>query len=199
MHTAELINKLLDRADGSLDQLKLHYGPLIRYVITPILPDARDREDVFSDILIRVWDRIGQPTVQTKDGVRAVSSPVRFFAIRVGRLTRPPSIPWGRKPIRRTPFSGGNRPPRMCSRSFPCPTGAKTTGAMFPIPSQSARTAGVSTAGSTTPTRLPGPSIPSSPPKKNSRPWVSVLPTPSKPFRMPCSFSRGADDPIHHD
>ena len=40
MNTAELINKLLDRADGSLDQLKLHYGPLIRYVITPILSDG---------------------------------------------------------------------------------------------------------------------------------------------------------------
>ena len=60
MNTAELINRLLDRADGSLDQLKLHYGPLIRYVITPILPDERDREEVFSDILIRVWDRIDQ-------------------------------------------------------------------------------------------------------------------------------------------
>lgn len=65
MNTAELINRLLDRADGSLDQLKLHYGPLIRYVITPILPDERDREEVFSDILIRVWDRIDQydPTI----------------------------------------------------------------------------------------------------------------------------------------
>ena len=60
MNTAELINRLLDRADGSLDQLKLHYGPLIRYVITPILPDERDREEVFSDILIRVWDRVDQ-------------------------------------------------------------------------------------------------------------------------------------------
>ena len=60
MNTAELINKLLDRADGSLDHLKLHYGPLFRYVITPILHDERDREEVFSDILIRVWDRIDQ-------------------------------------------------------------------------------------------------------------------------------------------
>ena len=48
MNTAELVNKLLERADGSLDHLKLHYGPLIRYVITPILHDERDREEVFS-------------------------------------------------------------------------------------------------------------------------------------------------------
>ena len=50
MNQADLINDLLKRTDGSLEQLKLHYGPLIRYVITPILPDARDREEVFSDI-----------------------------------------------------------------------------------------------------------------------------------------------------
>lgn len=60
MNQAELINDLIKRTDGSLEQLKLHYGPLIRYVITPILPDARDREEVFSDILIRVWDRVDQ-------------------------------------------------------------------------------------------------------------------------------------------
>ena len=60
MNPTELINDLLKRSDGSLDQLKLHYGPLIRYVIAPILPDARDREEVFIDILVRVWDRVDQ-------------------------------------------------------------------------------------------------------------------------------------------
>ena len=60
MNPTELINDLLKRSDGSLNQLKLHYGPLIRYVIAPILPDARDREEVFSDILVRVWDRVDQ-------------------------------------------------------------------------------------------------------------------------------------------
>lgn len=60
MNQTDLINDLTKRADGSLEQLKLHYGPLIRYVITPILPDFRDREEVFSDVLIRIWDRIDQ-------------------------------------------------------------------------------------------------------------------------------------------
>ena len=35
MNTVDLINNLLKRSDGALDQLKLHYGPLIRYVISP--------------------------------------------------------------------------------------------------------------------------------------------------------------------
>ena len=144
MNTAELINDLLSRSDGSLEQLKLHYGPLIRYVITPILSDERDREEVF----------------------------------------------WDRRPIPRTPFSGDSRPPRMCLRSFPYPARERTTGAMFPIPLQRYRTAGASMPGSTTPTRHPGPSTPSSPPKRNSRPWVSGIPGLSKPSRMPSNSSR---------
>ena len=145
MNTAELINDLLSRSDGSLEQLKLHYAPLIRYVITPILSDERDREEVF----------------------------------------------WDRRPIPRTPFSGDSRPTRMCLRSSPCPTGAKTTGAMSPIPLQSVRTAGASMPGSTTSTRRPGPSTRSSLPHRSSRPWVWAVPDLSEPFRMPCSFSPG--------
>lgn len=60
MNPGELIRDLQQRSDGALDRLKLHYGPLIRYVIAPILPDSRDREEVFSDTLVRVWERIGQ-------------------------------------------------------------------------------------------------------------------------------------------
>lgn len=60
MNSVDLINALLKRHDDALEQLKLHYGPLIRYVIAPILPDARDREETFNDIILRVWDRIDQ-------------------------------------------------------------------------------------------------------------------------------------------
>lgn len=60
MNQTDLINALLTRSDGALDQLKLHYGPLIRYVINPILTDERDREEAISDILLRVWDRVDQ-------------------------------------------------------------------------------------------------------------------------------------------
>lgn len=60
MNQTELINTLLSRSEGSLEQLRLHYGPLIRYVINPILTDERDREEAMSDILLRVWDRVDQ-------------------------------------------------------------------------------------------------------------------------------------------
>ena len=90
MNTADLINNLLDRADGSLDQLKLHYGPLIRYVITPILSDERDREEVFSDILIRVWDRIDQYDPNSGSWTNWLSTIARNAAI--DRVRRNPPV-----------------------------------------------------------------------------------------------------------
>lgn len=60
MNEQELINLLRQRNDKVLPLLELHYGPLIRYIIAPILSDQRDRDEVFSDIILRVWDRIEQ-------------------------------------------------------------------------------------------------------------------------------------------
>ena len=60
MNENELINMLIQRDDTALALLKLHYGPLIRYIITPILSDPRDRDEVFNDIILRVWDRAGE-------------------------------------------------------------------------------------------------------------------------------------------
>ena len=91
MNTAELINDLLSRSDGSLEQLKLHYGPLIRYVITPILSDERDREEVFSDVLVRVWERVGQYDPTTGSWTNWLSAIARNAAIDRGRRNPPVS------------------------------------------------------------------------------------------------------------
>lgn len=60
MDQTELIRALKGRREGSLEQLRLHWGPLIRYIINPILTDPRDREETLSDVLLRVWDKIDQ-------------------------------------------------------------------------------------------------------------------------------------------
>ena len=86
----DLINDLLDRAEGSLERLKLHYGPLIRYVINPILHDERDREEVFSDILIRVWDRVDQYDPNSGSWTNWLSAIARNAAI--DRLRRNPPL-----------------------------------------------------------------------------------------------------------
>ena len=91
MNQTDLINDLLKRTDGSLEQLKLHYGPLIRYVITPILPDARDREEVFNDILVRIWDRADQFDPKQGSWTNWLSTTARNAAIDRIRRNPPPS------------------------------------------------------------------------------------------------------------
>ena len=66
MNELDLINMLLQRNDKAIPLLELHYGPLIRYIIAPILQDKRDRDEAFSDVILKVWDRIDQ--FDTKSG-----------------------------------------------------------------------------------------------------------------------------------
>lgn len=90
MNTQDLIKDILNRSDGALDQLRLHYGPLIRYVISPILPDPRDREEVFNDVLIRVWNRIGLYQPDSGSWTNWLSAIARNAAIDRARKAPPP-------------------------------------------------------------------------------------------------------------
>ena len=56
----EMIAQLLQQDERGMETLLLHYGPLMRYVIAPILPDPQDREECLSEVSMRVWSRIEQ-------------------------------------------------------------------------------------------------------------------------------------------
>ena len=51
---------LLEKNEQGMDALLLHYGPLMRYIIAPILQNPQDREDCRSEVSMRVWEKIGQ-------------------------------------------------------------------------------------------------------------------------------------------
>lgn len=51
---------LLEKNEQGMDALLLHYGPLMRYIISPILQNPQDREDCLSEVSMRVWEKIGQ-------------------------------------------------------------------------------------------------------------------------------------------
>ena len=51
---------LLEKNEQGMDALLLHYGPLMRYIISPILQNPQDREDCLSEGSMRVWEKIGQ-------------------------------------------------------------------------------------------------------------------------------------------
>ena len=56
----EMIAQLLQKDEHGMEALLLHYGPLMRYIIAPILPDPQDREECLSEVSMRVWSRVAQ-------------------------------------------------------------------------------------------------------------------------------------------
>ena len=56
----EIIELLVQRDERGMDELLRHYGPLMRYIIAPILKNPQDREDCLSEAAMRVWERAGQ-------------------------------------------------------------------------------------------------------------------------------------------
>lgn len=55
-----MITQLLQKDERGMEALLLHCGPLMRYIIAPILPDPQDREECLSEVSMRVWSRIAQ-------------------------------------------------------------------------------------------------------------------------------------------
>ena len=60
MGEQEIIRLIRDRDHRGMDQLLLHFGPMMRYIIAPILSDGRDREECLSEAAMRAWDNIQQ-------------------------------------------------------------------------------------------------------------------------------------------
>ena len=58
MGEQEVVRLIRDRDSQGMEQLLLHFGPLMRYVIAPILADPRAREEGLSEAARRVWDKI---------------------------------------------------------------------------------------------------------------------------------------------
>lgn len=58
MREQEIIALLRGRDEAGIAELLLHYGPLMQYIISPILPNAQDREECLSEVSMRVWDGV---------------------------------------------------------------------------------------------------------------------------------------------
>lgn len=56
----EIIELLIQRDERGMDELLRHYGPLMRYIIAPILKNPQDQEDGLSEAAMRVWEKVGQ-------------------------------------------------------------------------------------------------------------------------------------------
>lgn len=47
-------------APKALEQFQTTYTPLVRYVVSPFLPDPRDREECISDVFLLVWQHLAR-------------------------------------------------------------------------------------------------------------------------------------------
>lgn len=71
MQEQDIIELLLQRNEKGMDALLLHYGPLMRYIIAPILQNSQDQEDCLSEVAMRVWkkNRTVQPRTRKLEDV----------------------------------------------------------------------------------------------------------------------------------
>ena len=60
MQEQEIIELLLEKDEKGMDALLLHYGPLMRYIIAPIVKKPQDQEDCLSEAAMRIWEKVGQ-------------------------------------------------------------------------------------------------------------------------------------------
>lgn len=58
MPKEEVLDLLKARDPRGAEELLAHYGPLMRYIIAPILPDPRDREECLNEVVLRIWEKI---------------------------------------------------------------------------------------------------------------------------------------------
>ena len=58
MDHTQLIRAMQERQKEALPQFQTAFAPLVKYILAPILPDERDREECLSDVFLRAWDAI---------------------------------------------------------------------------------------------------------------------------------------------
>lgn len=58
MKEQEIVDLLIQKSEIGLNKLMKHYGPLMKYIIAPILPNLQDQEDCLSEISMLIWDKI---------------------------------------------------------------------------------------------------------------------------------------------
>lgn len=58
MQEQEIIMLIKARNERGMEELLKCCGPLMRYIIKPILPNVQDQEECLSEAAMRVWDKI---------------------------------------------------------------------------------------------------------------------------------------------
>ncbi len=90
MGETDIIQMIRERDQAGMDQLLLHFGPLMRYIIGPILSDERDREECLSEAAMRAWERIERFDPEKGSWTGWLTAIARNTALNRARGQRPP-------------------------------------------------------------------------------------------------------------
>ena len=58
MKEEEIVRLLRERREEGMQALLTSFGPLLRYLIAPILPEPAEQEECLNLVLLRVWEKI---------------------------------------------------------------------------------------------------------------------------------------------
>lgn len=88
MTEKDIIASVRRREPQGASLLLTYYGPLMRYIIAPIVPNAHDQEECLSDAVMRVWDRIDQFDPDRGSWTAWVTAVARSVALNRVRATK---------------------------------------------------------------------------------------------------------------
>ena len=57
MKEEDIIARLRDGDSQAMEALMQQYGPFLRYILTPVLLNASEREECFSEVIARIWQK----------------------------------------------------------------------------------------------------------------------------------------------
>lgn len=88
MKEQEIIQLMLSKNEKGMNELLLHYGALMKYIIAPILPNAQDQEDCLSEIAMQVWEKIEKFDSQRGSWNAWLTAITRNYAINYKRNSK---------------------------------------------------------------------------------------------------------------
>ena len=88
MKEQSMIEKLKRRDESGLEELMIHYSPLMRYIMSPILSDERDIEECLQDAVLRIWQEIDRFDPQKGSWKSWLTTIVRNLALNRARAEK---------------------------------------------------------------------------------------------------------------
>ena len=90
MQESDIIEKLKQQSPDGAEKLVTHYGPLMKYVIRPILDNEQDREECLSEAVMRILDKIHLYDEERGSWTAWITSVTRSVALNKRRSSQTP-------------------------------------------------------------------------------------------------------------